>query len=936
MNRLVTITILRGIYLKGACILVLAFLSNISFSQENDLLDYNFCSRSPYFTKNTPKEHPPKGLYQWSSNSNSNARLNNTNTSCNSTDFSFLSTTDKIEFLKHSDDYECYRFLFTWDVNSPSIYTENFISDVFDEFASVAVTYDGTNSEGIFGLIIFLHTAIFHEFYQTEVEFTENMLLKYKASCKAFGANENIYTFDNLALEILYEYHIMLDFDDQRGQWLEIMIESASKISSATIESLPENVDENYFTLAYNSIFIYSSRGIINNDSSFIDSLEVNSGFINELYRIALDSSLWSNPNTALLLQNAVREYGRFGQIASLKPSVIEGLKEIILRYDRLSLPWLHCVLWLEFYESCQSLNVCSDVVKPELESLLFPNEIEYDNGKILFFTDKTKGEIDDLYFAIKEVQSQFFRMSFGTQPVPNDSNDTLKIILYPSRSSYEQYQNYLYGLPTNNGGIYIEVYGTFYTYDRLPTESIYSLEELLRHEYVHYLQGRYLTEGSWGNAPFYDNNRLVWFEEGMAEFLVGATRSNKIVGREIILSRIAADADRLNTSEITSSSYSNGFTFYRYAGYLFKHLYNNDINSLLLLNKYLKTGNLVQFDSIVNVVSSESYNNSYQEFLNSEIEQLNELINPNTNYPIFSEFTANSIEQFEHFENSIPNLGCSLEFAVDSPERFKIVYTCESVSVSDNLIESFNQIDSLIDYTLIKLSEIGLNNLRYAIGYPITDWNDEIFTYQIEGPLRDQSEFPDNSQLVLVDGNSSFAEIPIDSSRVEEFRLSLIGNSILAFDSIFISTPFETTSRNGIYIPNDTFSVTIVFKPELAGEFQEQLMFLQKNQSVGEITIHGSSIELITGLNAPTGLNTPKLFLLYPNPSFGIINMTNITESCQVAVYDIFGRSVEFEFLNIDKNVKAIQLSPKNYKSLILVQILCNNVQYIEKVILK
>ena len=49
--------------------------------------------------------------------------------------------------------------------------------------------------------------------------------------------------------------------------------------------------------------------------------------------------------------------------------------------------------------------------------------------------------------------------------------------------------------------------------------QSIYSLEELFRHEFTHYLQGRYEVPGLFGRGDMYQNERLTWFQEGNAEF---------------------------------------------------------------------------------------------------------------------------------------------------------------------------------------------------------------------------------------------------------------------------------------------------------------------------------------------------------------------------------------------------------------------------------
>ena len=67
-----------------------------------------------------------------------------------------------------------------------------------------------------------------------------------------------------------------------------------------------------------------------------------------------------------------------------------------------------------------------------------------------------------------------------------------------------------LYGYSTDNAGIYIEPVGTFFTYERTPEESIYTLEELFRHEFTHYLQGRYVEPGMWGRTKLYEGDKLA------------------------------------------------------------------------------------------------------------------------------------------------------------------------------------------------------------------------------------------------------------------------------------------------------------------------------------------------------------------------------------------------------------------------------------------
>ena len=109
----------------------------------------------------------------------------------------------------------------------------------------------------------------------------------------------------------------------------------------------------------------------------------------------------------------------------------------------------------------------------------------------------------------------------------PGNADDVLTIVIYNNPDEY-QLNRQLYGYETNNGGIYIEE-KTFFTYERTPKQSIYSLEELFRHEFTHYLQGRYEVPGLFGSGEMYQNERLTWFQEGNAEFLQDL-RTNNVV----------------------------------------------------------------------------------------------------------------------------------------------------------------------------------------------------------------------------------------------------------------------------------------------------------------------------------------------------------------------------------------------------------------------
>jgi len=115
-----------------------------------------------------------------------------------------------------------------------------------------------------------------------------------------------------------------------------------------------------------------------------------------------------------------------------------------------------------------------------------------------------------------------FMGLSFDT-PVPGDLNDMITLILFASKAEYSEYMNAFIGYGANAGGLYLEREGILYTYQREEGQSRYTVEELVKHEFSHYLQGRYIFPGLWTDAEYHKEIK-GWADEGLAEFFAGFT----------------------------------------------------------------------------------------------------------------------------------------------------------------------------------------------------------------------------------------------------------------------------------------------------------------------------------------------------------------------------------------------------------------------------
>ena len=245
-----------------------------------------------------------------------------------------------------------------------------------------------------------------------------------------------------------------------------------------------------------------------------------------------------------------------------------------------------------------------------------------FDDGAIVIHAgDKVSPEkIERMYWATKEVESQFFRVNGNDKALePNNNDKVLNIKIFNNPSEYKL-NYYLNGIGTDTGGMYIEPTGTFYTYERTTAQSVYSLEELFRHEFTHYLQGKYQVPGLWGQGDFYNNHDIEWFDEGTAEFFAGSTRTKGVQPRKAILGYLSPNRQgRFTLDTLFRSGYSSGWSFYNYGFAYISYLYNNDLDTMMSLNDSIMNYKINDFRNTLTSQANDSrVEEAYQQHMDT------------------------------------------------------------------------------------------------------------------------------------------------------------------------------------------------------------------------------------------------------------------------------------------------------------------------------
>ncbi|MFC4077473.1 collagenase [Salinithrix halophila] len=342
--------------------------------------------------------------------------------------------------------------------------------------------------------------------------------------------------------------------------------------------------------------------------------------FIGEIGKYAL----LGNPTkeNVWLINNGIYFVGLLGKLHSHSTEGLRIVTDAIHRYPYLTEPYFTALFQIRNNYEGKDYNgntVDVDKAKKDGKDYYLPEVYTFDNGKFVIRSGErvTPEKIQRLYWAAKEVKAQFHRTVGNDKELESgNADEIMNVVLYNNPNEYKM-NRFLYEYDTNNGGIYIEKIGTFFTYERTPKDSIFSLEELFRHEFTHYLQGRYLVPGLFGEGPFYENERITWMDEGNAEFLAGSTRVDNILPRKTVVKRLSSDpAQRYTVAQTLHARYGS-WDFYNYAFALQSYMYNHDFNMLKRLGGYVKGNDVSGYDRYIEQLSGDTnLNRSYQRYM--------------------------------------------------------------------------------------------------------------------------------------------------------------------------------------------------------------------------------------------------------------------------------------------------------------------------------
>lgn len=420
-----------------------------------------------------------------------------------------------------NEDTQCINKLFSLTSTS-AYYTfkESKMIAVAQHLKKLAQNYNANRSNGIDSIILFLRAGYYVQYYhpQDVGKYGKNLKTHIRQALKVFFNNPQAWHDNQLNSNILGEAFTLIDSARENTVFLPVIRRALRLYNSQHWNN------SQFMGRAVNSVFTVLFRG--HYLDSFVQKVKSDPRILSALKRFHDQNTHLLGTDDEYLLSNAVRELARFlqhkGSIKQqVKPLLIDILNQYNMGGSGASI-WVGVAEMVDYYDhnNCDDYNICN--FKEQLANKIL--SISYQcNDYIKIRAQKiTQNQLDSVCQDIFDQEAYFHRkLATNQQPVADDYNETLQVNIFDSSRDYKTYAGILFDISTDNGGMYLEgdpeIVGNQANFVAYRAQWLNSFHVWnLKHETVHYLDGRYNLYGKFSDYPA----NSVWWSEGLAEYI--------------------------------------------------------------------------------------------------------------------------------------------------------------------------------------------------------------------------------------------------------------------------------------------------------------------------------------------------------------------------------------------------------------------------------
>ncbi|GLW90384.1 collagenase [Actinokineospora globicatena] len=380
-------------------------------------------------------------------------------------------------------------------------------------------TYPGTNATGTAQLVLYLRAGYYVQWYNPDVvgPYGTAMRSAIRSGLDSFFANSRAFTVSDANGETLAETVTLIDSAQENARYLFVV--------KRLLDGYNSTYDQSWYMLnAVNNVYTVLFRG--HQVPEFVTTVTADPSVLETLRAFAVRNLGLLSTERAYLTSNAGRELGRFLQHSALRATARPKAKALtdVSAIRGVTAPlWVGVAEMVDTYDkaNCAYYGACD--LQNRLQAEVLPVNHTCASTLRIRAQEMTATELSQTCASLLNQDAYFHRVVSDPGPVTGDRNTALEVVVYDSSTDYQTYAGVMWGIDTNNGGMYLEGdpsaagnQARFIAYEAewvRPTFQIWNLN----HEYTHYLDGRFDMAGDFTSNV---TTPTIWWIEGFAEYV--------------------------------------------------------------------------------------------------------------------------------------------------------------------------------------------------------------------------------------------------------------------------------------------------------------------------------------------------------------------------------------------------------------------------------
>ncbi|WP_435840988.1 M9 family metallopeptidase [Streptomyces cyaneofuscatus] len=438
---------------------------------------------------------------------------------CDPADFTSRTGSALVQQIKASDT-ACVNTLFgLTGENARLAFREAQMVTVASALRDASAAYPGNGSTGVPQLVLYLRAGYYVQWYNEPAvgPYGPVLTTAIRSGLDAFFASPRSRDVTDANGEALSEAVILIDSSQENARYLPV------------VNRLLTGYDTSYNALwnmraAVNNTFTVLFRG--HQLPAFVAAVTADRSTADTVHSFASRNLALLGTDHAFLVTNAGRELARFLSYEALRAGVRPQVKSLL---DRTSITGVTAPLWVGLAESanyydtgnCAYFATCD--LPARLDRAALPVRHDCSGSLRIRAQEMSVAQLASTCASLAGQDAFFHGIARDDGPVAGDLNTRLEVVVYNSSDDYGTYAGAMFGIDTNNGGMYLE--GDPSAAGNQPRFIAYEAEWLrpdfqiwnLNHEYTHYLDGRFTMAGDFADGM---TTPTVWWVEGFAEYV--------------------------------------------------------------------------------------------------------------------------------------------------------------------------------------------------------------------------------------------------------------------------------------------------------------------------------------------------------------------------------------------------------------------------------